>query len=58
MVVCGEPQYADDQRDTLLNPVVIIEVLSDSTRDYDLGRKFQLYRTLRSLARVLHRRPG
>src|SRR5690242_1739398 len=35
MVVCGEPQYADDRKDTLLNPVVIIEVLSDSTRDYD-----------------------
>lgn len=53
MVVCGEHQYADDHKDTVLNPVVIIEVLSDSTRDYDLGRKFQLYRTLRSLGEYL-----
>jgi Uma2 family endonuclease len=49
VVVCGEPQYAGDQKDTLLNPSVIIEVLSDSTRDYDLGRKCQHYRTLSSL---------
>src|SRR5689334_5896952 len=35
MVVCGRPQYADDHKDTLTNPVVIVEVLSDSTRDYD-----------------------
>src|SRR5436190_1462002 len=34
MVVCGEPQFADYRKDTLLNPIVIIEVLSDSTRDY------------------------
>ena len=53
MVVCGEPQYAGDQKDTLLNPSVIIEVLSDSTRDYDLGRKFQHYRTLSSLREYL-----
>ena len=53
MVVCGEPQYADDQKDTLLNPVVILEVLSDSTRDYDRGRKFQFYRTLPSLLEYL-----
>src|SRR5215470_16405199 len=40
MVVCGEVQFADDQKDTVLNPNVIVEVLSDSTRDYDRGRKF------------------
>jgi len=40
----------DDQKDTLLNPTLIIEVLSGSTRDYDRGRKFQHYRTLPSLA--------
>ena len=49
MVVCGPPSLADDRRDTLLNPNLIIEVLSDSTRDYDRGRKFQQYRTLASL---------
>jgi Uma2 family endonuclease len=46
MVVC-EPQFADDRQDTLLNPVVIVEVLSESTQDYDRGRKFQHYRTYR-----------
>jgi Uma2 family endonuclease len=49
MVVCGEPQFPADQRNSLLNPSVIIEVLSDSTGDYDLGRKFRHYRTLPSL---------
>jgi Uma2 family endonuclease len=53
LVVCGEPQLADDQKDTLLNPTVIVEVLSESTRDYDRGRKFQHYRTLPSLAEYL-----
>jgi Uma2 family endonuclease len=53
VVVCGEPQYAEGQNDTLLNPVLIVEVLSDSTRDYDLGRKFQHYRSLPSLAEYL-----
>src|SRR5262245_12190039 len=48
MVVCGEPRFADDQKDTLLNPVVIVEVLSESTRDYDRGQKFQFYRGLAS----------
>jgi Uma2 family endonuclease len=53
MVACGEFQFADDQKDTLLNPVVIVEVLSESTRDYDRGRKFQHYRTLPSLQEYL-----
>jgi len=53
MVVCGEPQFAEDQKDTLLNPVLIIEVLSELTRDYDRGRKFQHYRTLPSLIEFL-----
>jgi Uma2 family endonuclease len=53
MVVCGEPQFADNQKDTLLNPNLIVEVLSDSTRDYDRGRKFQHYRTLPSLREYL-----
>ena len=53
MVVCGDIQFADDQKDTLLNPVLLIEVLSESTRDYDLGVKFQYYRTLPSLMEYL-----
>jgi len=53
MVVCGDAQFADDQKDTVLNPVLIVEVLSKSTRDYDRGRKFQHYRTLPSLVEYL-----
>ena len=49
MVVCGDPRFADDQKDTLLNPMVIVEVLSESTREYDRGRKFENYRELSSL---------
>jgi Uma2 family endonuclease len=49
IVVCGQVQLADDQKDTLLNPTVIIEVLSESTKDYDRGGKSQHYRTLASL---------
>lgn len=46
MVVCGKPRFNDDQNDTLLNPILIIEVLSDSTKDYDRGEKFEHYRSL------------
>jgi Uma2 family endonuclease len=49
VVVCGQARFADDQKDTLLNPTLIIEVLSDSIKDYDRGGKFQHYRTLASL---------
>lgn len=53
IVACGDIQFADDQKDTILNPVLLIEVLSESTRDYDRGRKFQYYRTLPSLVEYL-----
>ncbi len=48
-IVCGEPQFADDPFDNLLNPTVIIEVLSPSTEAYDRGEKFEHYRTIESL---------
>lgn len=48
-VVCGESQYEDEREDTLLNPTVIIEVLSPSTENYDRGKKSQFYRTIPSL---------
>jgi Uma2 family endonuclease len=48
-VICGEPQFADDQKDTLLNPALVIEVLSPSTEGYDRGFKSAQYRTLASL---------
>lgn len=49
MVVCGKPVSIDDLRDTISNPILIVEVLSDSTKDYDRGQKFQYYRMLTSL---------
>ncbi len=45
-VVCGKPRFDDDQEDTLLNPTVIVEVLSKSTEAYDRGEKFAMYRAL------------
>jgi Uma2 family endonuclease len=47
-VVCGQPIFEDATRDTLLNPVVVVEVLSDSTEAYDRGDKFALYQTIPS----------
>lgn len=52
-IVCGEAQLEDDQLDTLLNPTVIIEVLSPSTEQYDRGKKFEHYRALESLQEYL-----
>lgn len=52
-VVCGEPQFLDEDRDTLLNPTVIVEVLSESTEAYDRGQKFELYRSVASLSEYL-----
>lgn len=49
VVVCGEPRFEDETEDTLLNPTLIVEVLSPSTEDYDHGKKFAHYRTLPSL---------
>ncbi|MGD9561720.1 MAG: Uma2 family endonuclease [Pyrinomonadaceae bacterium] len=49
IVVCGEPQFLDDEFDTLLNPVLIFEILSESTESYDRGRKFKNYRSIDSL---------
>ena len=53
VMVCGESRHADDRSDTLLNPTAIIEVLSDSTRDYDRGQKLEFYRALPSLQEYL-----
>ncbi len=53
VIVCGEPRFEDQAFDTLLNPTVIIEVLSDSTEKYDRGEKFAHYRALDSLTDYL-----
>lgn len=50
VVVTGGPeQFADERNDILLNPIVLIEVLSESTANYDRGEKFENYRRIESL---------
>ena len=49
IITCEEPRFEDGQLDTLLNPQVLIEVLSDSTEKYDRGKKFEHYRQIVSL---------
>ena len=53
VVVCGKPQFADNEMDTLVNPTVLVEVLSPSTEAYDRGRKFEHYRKIESLRQYL-----
>jgi Uma2 family endonuclease len=50
VVVCGEARFEDREVDTLLNPTLIVEVLSDSTEAYDRGQKFAHYRRLETLS--------
>lgn len=52
-IVCGELLFDDDHRDTLLNPTVIVEVLSDSTEKYDRGKKSNHYRQIASLKELI-----
>ena len=52
-IICGEIETTDDKFDTVTNPSVIIEILSPSTRDYDIGKKFYLYRDIESLKEYL-----
>ncbi len=49
MVVCGRIDFVKDRTDTIINPAVIVEVLSPSTQDYDRGQKFEFYRTIPTL---------
>lgn len=49
VVVCEEPRFEDDVFDTLLNPIILVEVLSPSTQVYDRREKFAHYRQLASL---------
>jgi len=53
VVVCGEPQLEDEHLDTLLNPVLIVEVLSKSTARYDRTGTFSDYRSIPSFAEYL-----
>jgi Uma2 family endonuclease len=49
LVICDEPIFADEQFDTVTNPIALFEVLSPSTEAYDRGAKFAHYRRLSSL---------
>jgi Uma2 family endonuclease len=53
VVVCGERRFLDERRDTLLNPSLLIEVLSPSTEAFDRGRKFEHYRSIESFGEYL-----
>jgi Uma2 family endonuclease len=49
VVTCGKADFEDEELDVLLNPVLVVEVLSSSTEKYDRGVKFSLYRRIESL---------
>jgi Uma2 family endonuclease len=48
-VICEPIEFEDDKRDVVLNPVLVVEVLSPSTEAYDRGKKFEHYRRIPSL---------
>jgi Uma2 family endonuclease len=52
-VIRGETQFADEERDVILNPVLIVEVLSESTEAFDRGKKFSSYQQIESLQEYL-----
>ena len=53
IVVCGEPEFYPNRTDIILNPLVVVEVQSVSTRKYDRGGKFDLYRAVPSFKEYL-----
>lgn len=52
-VVCGEPRFRDDERDVLVNPTLVVEVLSEGTERFDRGDKFAGYRSVESIRQVV-----
>lgn len=52
-VVCNEAEYADDQRSILLNPIMVVEVVSPSSASYDRGSKLDFYRSVSSIQAYL-----
>ena len=53
MIICGDNELLAGRTDTVTNPLLILEVLSKSTRDYDQGEKFRMYRAIPSLRHYL-----
>lgn len=52
-VTCEAPRYEDDRELTLLNPILLVEALSDTTEAFDRGRKFNHYQSIPSLREYL-----
>ena len=53
VVICGEPEFADDEFDVLLNPTIVVEVLSSSTRFRDKTEKLETYQKMESIKECL-----
>jgi Uma2 family endonuclease len=53
VVACEPLQFSDEHRDTITNPTLIVEVLSDTTEKYDRGAKFERYRSIPTLAEYM-----
>ena len=53
VIACQEPRFLDGQLDTLVNPTLLVEILSPSTEAYDRGRKFDHYQSIESLRQYL-----
>ncbi|HEX9652218.1 MAG TPA: Uma2 family endonuclease [bacterium] len=49
MAVCDKPQFYENRNDTITNPLIIFEILSESTKNYDRGDKFEFYRAIPTL---------
>jgi len=53
VVVCGKPEVSDRDKDSVINPSVLVEILSPTTENYDRGRKFVQYRSIPSFREYL-----
>jgi Uma2 family endonuclease len=53
MILAGEPEFFNNRKDIILNPQIIVEVLSKSTKGYDREDKFQAYRTISTFQEYL-----
>jgi Uma2 family endonuclease len=52
-IICGDIEYADEEKDTIRNPSVIFEILSPSTEEYDTGKKLFFYMQIESLQQYI-----
>jgi len=52
-IICGDLQNSNEDEDSVVGPIILIEILSPSTRSYDQGEKFRLYRDIPSLKKYV-----